>query len=436
VTSVAAAPHVSVVIPTRNRQAAVHRLIGRLAHDRGQAPGVAIEVIVVDDGSTDDTPGSLSETSWPFPVRVLRQRNAGAAVARNAGARAASGNLLLFLDDDVEPEPGLVAAHVRAHDDAPDLVGLGDLPPRVPHHTLLGVMLRTWWGEMQAAIGRPGHRFSYRDLLSGHFSMRRTALGRLGGFDERFRCREDYELGYRVVRAGLRMRFIPQAVAWHHDSSDIGKAIARKIDEGTADVQLITLHPPLAASLPVGRGPAHRGLQGRMMRLAWKDARLGVPCARALRALLPVLERLRLRQRWRGALNGLLSYWYWRGVAQTVGTPAALDAMLASAARVASAPPMLLDLADGLDAAAARIDMARPQALRLVLGQETIGDVPDLPGAEPLGGEHLRPLLATTLRREYLRVLAATGAVPPPLLPAAAALAAPVAAAGRRGAAA
>jgi GT2 family glycosyltransferase len=415
---VASGSLVTLVVPTWNRLEAVHRLLGRIADDSSASSG--LEVVIVDDGSTDGTPRSVSEHAWPFPLRVLQQQNLGAAVARNAGARAAAGDILLFLDDDVEPEPGLVAAHVRAHGAGADVVALGDLPPRVAYDTQLGVMLRIWWGEMQASLGRPGHRYSYRDLLSGHFSIRRRDFERLGGFDEGLRCREDYELGYRVVQAGLRLQFVPAAVAWHHDSTDITKAIARKIAEGLADVQLVQLHPPLARSLPLGKGPEHPGLQGRMMRLAWRDARIGGPGARALRALLRPLERLRLRQRWRGALYGLLSYWYWRGVIMGVGTPGRLDALLAPGLATVADPPLVIDLGRGLAAAEHQLDETRPPGVRLMLGEHVVGNVPDLPGAEPLAGVHLRPLLATELRRDYLRALTATGAVPPPLRAAAA----------------
>lgn len=412
---------VSFIVPTRNRSAAVGRLLRRLAEHHADSP--PFEAVVVDDGSTDGTTEILSHTQWPFRFRLVQQHNAGAAVARNAGARAASGEVLLFLDDDVEPEPGLVAAHAGVHDGREDIVGLGDLPPLVSHATLFGVMLGSWWGAMQDPIRRPGHRYSYRDMLSGHFSIRRARFEGLGGFDERLRCREDYELGYRALMAGLQLQFVPQAVAWHHDSTDPARAIRRKFDEGLADVQLLQRHPALATTLPLGRGPAHKGLQRRMMRLAWRNHRTGEHVARTLMATMPSLERVRLRRRWRSVLNGLLTYWYWRGVALAVGTPANLDALLATAPAV-SEPVVTLDLADGLEAAAGRLDRLAPRAARLVVAGELVGDVPDLPGAEPIQGRHLRPLLATSFRLPYLRALATAGVVPAALATPAARLAA------------
>lgn len=148
---------------------------------------------------------------------------------------------------------------------------------------------------------------------------------------------------------------------------------------------------------------------------------MGTTVADALTAGLRLLEGVRFRRRWRGILGALLAYWYWRGVATVLHTPAALDVLL-NASRTASPPALTIDLAHGLEAAEAYLDSARPHRARLVYGVHPVGEVPDAPGSEPLRGAHLRPLLAKTLRREYLQALSEAGRVPPQLGPAAGAL--------------
>ena len=411
-----AAPVISVIVPTKNRRDAVLRLLATLGRGGGTMTG-RFEVVVVDDGSTDDTVRRVKSAEWPFPVSVIEGRGSGAAVARNAGARVAAGEVLLFLDDDVEPAGDLVAAHALFHASQPGVVGLGDLAPRVQGSTFFAMMLRSWWEETLDAVRRTGHRYSYRDLLSGHFSIQRALFAQAGGFDETLRCREDYELGGRLLSAGIELRFVPGAAAWHHDSTDLAKAFRRKLEEGEADVRLVQRHPTLAASLPLAIWEGRPLSQRVLGRLAWDAAGVGRAAAAALSTLLPALEYLKARWRWRWLLDALLGYWYWRGVASAIGTRADLAMLMPRAP--AAAPALTVDLAAGLRSAEALLDEVRPRSIRLVLGEAEIGILPDVPGAEPLRGVHLKSQIVQRLRTEYLAALCAAGAVPDPLRPAA-----------------
>src|SRR5690348_5405785 len=97
----------SVVIPTHERRDVVVRNVAKLG---GQTES-DFEVVVVDDGSRDGTAQALRSLHVPFPLKVIEQPNRGVATARNVGAAAAVGEYLLFLDDDMEAEPGLLAEH-------------------------------------------------------------------------------------------------------------------------------------------------------------------------------------------------------------------------------------------------------------------------------------------------------------------------------------
>jgi hypothetical protein len=112
-----------------------------------------------------------------------------------------------------------------------------------------------------------------------------------------------------------------------------------------------------------------------------------------------VLEAARLRTRWRRLLDDLLSYWYWRGVGESM-SPSRI-AELCGASPVAGPAPYDLDLEPGLSAAVQELDRVRPEAVRLWLGSVAIGTVPSGPGAEPIRGRHLPWLL----RRHFARPL-------------------------------
>jgi glycosyltransferase involved in cell wall biosynthesis len=404
----------SVVVPTRDRRASLLRCLAAL---RAQgAPPSALEVLVVDDGSTDGTAEAVTAAPMPFPVRVLRRPHQGAAAARNHGAAAAAGRLLLFLDDDIEAAPSLVAAHIRAHEGPGEHVALGDVPLVPPGpRGYFNEQLRDWGREMIEPLRRPGHRFRHRDLLSGHFSVGASLFVRVGGFDARLRCHEDYELGYRLLRAGARFTFLPDAVGVHHEITDLPRALSRKLQEGIADVQIGRRHPELRPTLLLGRlagrlsGP-HRALAA----LAFSFPRGGDRTIALACRLLDALEFFRQRWLWRRVLYGPLEYWYWRGVASELGSRGELDRFVGERPAAAGPPALVIDLRDGLEPAEGRLDATTPDGVRLVYGASRVGDVPAVPGAEPLRARHLRPLLARDLARPLRAAIRREGGRPSP----------------------
>src|SRR4051812_1096040 len=86
-----------------------------------------LEIIVVVDGSSDGTEAALSLIACPFPRKLIVQPNLGLAAARNRGAAEATGDIILFLDDDMMAAPDLVRQHVRSHGDGAKVV-MGDIP--------------------------------------------------------------------------------------------------------------------------------------------------------------------------------------------------------------------------------------------------------------------------------------------------------------------
>ena len=161
---------------------------------------------------------------------------------------------------------------------------------------------------MVERMREPGHRFRYSDLLSGNFSIGRSLFARVGGFDEALRCHEDYELGLRLIDAGARFRFTAEAAGWHHEHTDLARALTRKRDEGRADVALARRYPALAPALPLSRPQDHLTVRGRTLaKLALGSPGAGDLLEAACRSVLPMLEAARLRARWRRLLEDLLS---------------------------------------------------------------------------------------------------------------------------------
>ncbi len=197
---------VSVVIPAYN---AADTLPATLAALCGQTvPPQDVEVIVVDDGSTDDT----AHLASCHPVRLIRQENQGPAAARNAGAKAAKGEVLVFTDADCEPEPAFLAEILRPFADAGVTGVQGAYRTRQQ-----GITPRFAQAEFEDRYAFAS-RFPCLDLVATYAAaFRRDVFLATGGFDEAFPVanNEDTEFSYRLHQAGHRLVFAPGAVVFH-----------------------------------------------------------------------------------------------------------------------------------------------------------------------------------------------------------------------------
>jgi GT2 family glycosyltransferase len=205
----------SVVIPTYNRLGRLRHVIAAL--EQQAYPTDAYEVIVVSDGSTDGTDAYLEALHSTMRLRWFPQANRGPAAARNAGIQKASGEFIVFIDDDVVPGPQLLGEHARSHHEAAqDVVVLG--PLLTPEGFEMAPWVR-WEQEMlmkqYSAMLRGDWTATARQFYTGNASLRRSHILAAGGFDEGFRRAEDVELAYRLANMGLDFVFNLQAAGMH-----------------------------------------------------------------------------------------------------------------------------------------------------------------------------------------------------------------------------
>src|SRR3954451_9604726 len=117
----------TIVVPTHQRCRAVTRLVRDLGAQLESEPDTAdgVDILVVADGSTDGTVEALEILELPVPLKVVWQRNRGRSAARNVGLTLARGEVVLFLDDDLVPLPGLIARHRASHERGEEHVLVG-----------------------------------------------------------------------------------------------------------------------------------------------------------------------------------------------------------------------------------------------------------------------------------------------------------------------
>ena len=242
---------VSVVVPTLGRPE-LARLLTALAEGLPEAAG-PVEVVLVDDRRRASPPLPVPDRLVPVTT-VVQGRAAGPAAARNLGWRAARYSWVVFLDDDVVPEPDWFA---RLADDLamdPPVGGVqGQVTVPLPHRR------PTDWERSTAglATGR---------WITADMAYRRSVLAAVGGFDERFprAYREDVELAYRVQQAGWRLVSGQRRVV--HPVRPESRWVSLRTQRGNADDALLRrLYGRGWRSrlgLPIGRRPAHLAATG------------------------------------------------------------------------------------------------------------------------------------------------------------------------------
>ena len=205
----------SVVIPTHNRRAVLMSQTLPALFSQNM-PANEYELIVVIDGSTDGTAQALRELQPPCSLRIIEQPNRGPSAARNNGVRAAQSDLLFFVDDDIVCEPHLFQQHVAAHAASEHLVAYGPITnaPGAPPSILKNAN-DLWYQNYCAKLNSQDDSKPYENnFLISNSSMVRSTLVDCGGFDERMTAKEDYELGIRLWKLGVRFEFLPDAMAY------------------------------------------------------------------------------------------------------------------------------------------------------------------------------------------------------------------------------
>jgi GT2 family glycosyltransferase len=191
---------ISVIIATKDRASYVARACASLEEQMG-AP--SFELIVVDNGSSDDTKAIVERQAarGTYPVQYVFEPQANRGKARNRGVAIATGYLVLFVDDDVQLPPGFIAAHEAAHTTS-NLVVNGPI-----------INVPSYDDRPKPGFGNYSRAF----LCTCNVSLPRHAIDAVGGFDEKFHLYgwEDTELGVRLREAGMRWRFAWDAYLWH-----------------------------------------------------------------------------------------------------------------------------------------------------------------------------------------------------------------------------
>ena len=258
ITVVEGSPALSATVPSHNRRELLERVLDGLA--RQTYPEDRYEVVVVLDGSTDGSAEMIASKETPYRLRLVENTKAGVGAVRNTCIRSASNPIVLFLDDDIVPEPGCLAVHAEAHRRAREgHVALGYCPPVATDGAWWPLAMRAWWEDHFRRKAEPDHEWTYVDFVTGNVSFPRELVLGLGGFDEEFRSRhEDWELAIRLLDSGVPLAYYPESKALHYADVTFAATVHHQRQEARDDVLLARKHPQVIAQLPLARYAAGR----------------------------------------------------------------------------------------------------------------------------------------------------------------------------------
>ncbi len=208
---------ISVIIPVYNGAQTLPACLKAL-QQQTQSPA---EIIVVDDGSTDNTVGIAAQ----FDVTILSQANAGPAAARNHGARIAGGDILLFTDADCVPAPDWVERMIAPFDD-PTVAGAKGEYRTYQRELIARFVQQEYQDRYDRMVGQS--QIDFVDTYSAAY--RRQIFLAAGGFDVTFPTAsvEDQEFSFRLAAQGHRLVYVPQAVVYHQHDRTLAEYIKRK----------------------------------------------------------------------------------------------------------------------------------------------------------------------------------------------------------------
>jgi glycosyltransferase involved in cell wall biosynthesis len=247
----------TIQLCTYNRAALLERVLDA-CFEQTVGP-TAYEVVLVNDGSTDNTAAVIDRARARATCRfvVHDQANAGLAKGRNQGIRLAAGERIIFIDDDVLPLPNFVEEHLRSHDAHPRAIVRGaainvesfdELPPPV---------------------------WSIKDYSGNYFwttnvSVPLQTIRAIGGFNESFSEYgwEDIDVGLRLRFGGVRAAFNKHALVYHFKprprSGNVEKMVRQARAQARTAVQLAHIHPHWRTYLATGLNPVQRKIHDWM----------------------------------------------------------------------------------------------------------------------------------------------------------------------------
>jgi GT2 family glycosyltransferase len=234
---------ISVIIPTYNGG---HKLPNLLKALELQTIS-DFEVIIVCDGSTDNTVEVVTKYPWKLQIQLIVNKNQGRSATRNHGAALAKNEILVFFDDDMRPLPNCLKEHLAHHTQYTNSLVTGGLCEEITNNSsdlykFKAFLSNKWLSPFRAHTSK---LLVDKEIFitTANLSLPKAVFNKIGGFNVALMDAEDFEFGIRAHHADYKIYYRYNAFAWHDDNISINNYIKRQRQYFKAQAKLITLHP-------------------------------------------------------------------------------------------------------------------------------------------------------------------------------------------------
>ncbi|MCD6406832.1 glycosyltransferase family 2 protein [Candidatus Aerophobetes bacterium] len=239
---------VSIIIPSYNRKEILKSCLEALFNQN--FPKDDYEIILIDDGSTDDTEKMVKSLSPPCRLTYIKnERRLGQSISRNKGIKEAKGKYLIFVDSDIIVIPDFTREHLKFHNLYKEVVVNGELI-YISSLDQVGKKKKSIWD------------ISFSPFNTANVSVKKEYVEKVGGFDtELFPYGwQDIELGYRLKKMGLRIKKNPKALGYHFkketkNEKDLEFLKEKEFMRGKSGALFLKKHPSLEVKLSVKGNP-------------------------------------------------------------------------------------------------------------------------------------------------------------------------------------
>jgi glycosyltransferase involved in cell wall biosynthesis len=320
----------SVLIPSFNNKR--HLLLCVEHFKRQSFPAGDFELVVVLDGSTDGSLEALERVQTPFRLRVIQQHNQGRAAALNRAAAAAEGRLLIVTDSDVLVNAEFVRCHVEAHARADVVIGPIPLSDRSPK-SFLTEGVRRWAERHEKNMrGRTGG-YSCSEIYGANLSINKEHFEALGGYRVGLRRTEDFQLGKKIIAAGHKIAFCPEARAEQIYDKSIPQWCDDFYLDGISHSRFVQEFPDEISKLKTGRYYPQSLVKAILRPLVIRDTLAGRCIVFCSKPILELGRRLGLTwtilSSWKGVIGDAL---FWKGVYVDLGDRERFEALVGRSA--------------------------------------------------------------------------------------------------------